>query len=72
MDEHPIYDTYSAIYRYQGGWAFEDWCETWRPWSQAWEELAGALLVQGWDSHEQRLRRLMKDKLIKFGVTTVT
>lgn len=44
----PIFDTFAAIYRYDGGWAFEDYGDAWRPWSEAWEELCWALDAVGW------------------------
>ena len=47
----PIFDTLGAIYRYQGGWAFEDWCPNWRPWSEAWEKLCDAPYVVGYRSY---------------------
>lgn len=52
MNEHPIYDSLSAIFRYQGGWAFEDWCPSWRPWSTAWEQLCGAPYACGYRSYK--------------------
>lgn len=55
----PIYDSLGAIYRYQGGWAFEDNCDGWRPWSDAWVILTGALLMADWN----RTKRAVQDRM---------
>lgn len=57
----PIYDTFSAIFRYQGGWAFEDWCQTWRPWSDAWEALCDAPYAYGYRSYKDDFIALRKE-----------
>ena len=66
MSDTPIYDSLCAIYRYDGGWAFEDNCPSWRPWSDAWEELCYAPFLVGYrdmtgETEKLRQRLLMYD-----------
>lgn len=62
-DNTPIYDTCAAIYRYQGGWAFEDNCLGWRPWSNAWEKLCAAPYLHGYRNYQDDFADL-KAKLL--------
>lgn len=63
MSDHPIFDTFAAIYRYDGGWAFEDLCNGWRPWSAAWEKLCDAPYACGYRSYKDDFEDL-KMKLL--------
>lgn len=63
MSDHPVFDTYAAIYRYDGGWAFEDNCMTWRPWSSAWERLCGIPWEAGWPSPVDEAFAILKEHI---------
>lgn len=60
----PIYDSLGAIYRYQGGWAFEDNCDGWRPWSNAWNRLCNVPWVAGWPSKTDKALAKLRDRLL--------
>lgn len=71
MSDHPIYDTLCRIYRYQGGWAFEDYGMGWRPWSEAWDQLCDAPYQVGYRSYSAETAKL-REKLAWWGLSDQT